>query len=154
MTCAECAPGTGTMALVGSWTIRSVAELSDVRGALASSLPCNCAAARSGPAEAGLTGVQRIVLVASELLSNALQHADGPATLRLLCDGESALLDVVDLSPDRPPVVAGERPPGEGGFGLRLAGRAAQLVGWYRTPDGEKHVWARFDAEALAVSAR
>ncbi len=151
MTYTEAAPRDGTMTLVGAWTVHSVEELSAVRAALSSRLPCDCASAGTGPADgATLTGVQRIVLVASELVSNALQHADGPATVRLLCDGRSALLDVVDRSPDVPPVVATNRPPGEGGFGLHLARRAAHTVGWYRTPGGEKHVWARFTEPALA----
>jgi anti-sigma regulatory factor (Ser/Thr protein kinase) len=150
MTYTEAAPRVGTMTLVGTWTVRSVAELSAVRAALSSRLPCDCTALHAGSDESAvMTGVQRIVLVASELVTNALRHADGPATVRLLCDGRSALLDVVDHSPDAPPVVATDRPPGEGGFGLHLARRAAHTVGWYRTARGEKHVWARFTEPAL-----
>ncbi len=150
VTYTEAAPRVGTMTLVGTWTVRSVGELSAVRAALSSRLPCDCAASHTAPDDAAaLTGVQRIVLVASELVSNALRHADGPAVVRLLCDGRSALLDVVDRSPDVPPVVATDRPPGEGGFGLHLARRAAHTVGWYRTAAGEKHVWARFTEPAL-----
>ncbi|AEG43281.1 ATP-binding protein [Isoptericola variabilis] len=152
MTCTEAPPRVGRMALVGSWTVRSVHELSGVRHALADRLPCDCAAATADPVEdTALSGVERIVLVASELVSNALQHADGPATVRLLCDGRSVLLEVVDRSPDVPPVVASRRPPGEGGFGLHLARRAAHTVGWYRTARDEKRVWARFtDPSPLA----
>lgn len=147
----EAAPRVGTMELVGTWTVRSVEELSPVRAALSSRLRCDCGVGDTAPADGvTLTDVQRIVLVASELVSNALRHADGPATVRLLCDGRSALLDVVDRSPDVPPVVATNRPPGEGGFGLHLARRAAHTVGWYRTAGGEKHVWARFSEPALA----
>ncbi len=138
------------MTVVGTWTVRSVEEVSAVRAALASQLPCDCAAAHSGATDDTLSGIQRIILVASELVSNALLHAGGPATVRLLCDGRSALLDVVDRSPDMPPVVATDRALGQGGFGLHLARRAAHTVGWYSTSSGEKHVWARFTAPALA----
>jgi anti-sigma regulatory factor (Ser/Thr protein kinase) len=138
------------MTVVGTWTVRSVEEVSTVREALASQLPCDCAASHCGPTDDdALTGAQRIVLVASELVSNALLHADGPATVRLLCDERSALLDVVDRSPDVPPVVATDREPGQGGFGLHLARRAAHTVGWYSTASGEKHVWASFTPPVL-----
>ncbi len=139
--------------VVGSWTVTSVAGLADVRADLESRLPCDCPAARV-PARAGdglpgsLSGVQRMVLVASELVANGLEHATPPVSVRLLCNGEVAVLDVVDHSPDSPPVVPHDREPGEGGHGLRLAGRVADRVGWFRTPAGEKHVWAEFSFTA------
>ncbi|MCK9792830.1 ATP-binding protein [Isoptericola sp. 4D.3] len=145
MTPLEAAP-VGRLDVVGSWTVRSVDELADVRAELENRLPCDCPAARVGPSDdvGGLSGLQRMVLVASELVANALEHARPPVVARLLCDGQVAVLDVVDRSPDAPPVVPHDREPGEGGHGLRLAETVADRVGWYRTDRGEKHVWAQF----------
>ncbi|MFC8598544.1 ATP-binding protein [Isoptericola sp. NPDC057191] len=138
-----CPPG--RLDVVGSWTLRTVDQLSDVRAELESQLPCDCPAARIGPSEdaGGLSGTQRMVLVASELVANALEHARPPVVARLLCDGSVAVLDVVDRSPDEPPVVPVDRQLGEGGHGLRLAKTVADRVGWYRA-GAEKHVWAQF----------
>ncbi|SKC45493.1 ATP-binding protein [Krasilnikoviella flava] len=143
------------LAVVGSWTLRTVDELADVRAELEARLPCHCEAAATGPAAdvGGLSGRQQMVLVASELVANALEHARPPVTARLLCDGRVAVLDVVDRSPDRPPVVPQDREPGEGGHGLRLAETIADRVGWYRTDHGEKHVWAQFASAAPLAGA-
>lgn len=145
----------GRLAVVGSWTLRTVDELADVRAELESRLPCECPAARVGPSDeaGGLSGRQRMVLVASELVANALEHARPPVTARLLCDGDVAVLDIVDHSPEAPPVVPLDREPGEGGHGLRLAQKVADTVGWYRTDRGEKHVWAQFVTPAPASVA-
>lgn len=128
MTLVEAAPPQGTA--IRSWVVGSVDDLPVVRAEIQAALD--------------LPDAGRIVLVASELVTNALRHGRPPVTVRLLRDGEGATLDVVDRLPDIPPVVAGERPPGTGGFGLLLAGRAAHDVGWWRCGDSEKHVWARF----------
>lgn len=96
---------------------------------------------------------ERIVLVASELATNALRHGLPPTRVRLLSDGRALVVDVVDHFPDAAPVVARRRTPGEGGFGLVLARRAATAVGWYRSGTGEKHVWARFDVPVFRGGA-
>ncbi|MEL7975295.1 ATP-binding protein [Isoptericola sp. F-RaC21] len=155
MTPVEAVP-VGRLDVVGAWTVRTVDDLADVRAALESRLPCDCPAARVGPAAdvGGFSGRQRMVLVASELVANALEHALPPVVARLLCDGDVAVVDVVDRSPDAPPVVPHDREPGEGGHGLRLAKTIADEVGWYRTDRGEKHVWARFTtADRAPVTA-
>jgi hypothetical protein len=66
--------------------------------------------------------------------------------VELHVDGTALLLDVADHSPDRRPVVAGERASGAGGFGLVIAERLAQDVGWYATGTA-KHVWAVFGVD-------
>jgi len=146
----------GRLDVVGTWTVRTVDDLAHVRAALETRLPCDCPPARVGRSGdlGGLSGRQRMVLVASELVANALEHARPPVVARLLCDGDVALVDVVDRSPDAPPVVPTDREPGEGGHGLRLAKTIADEVGWYRTDRGEKHVWARFTtADRAPVTA-
>lgn len=146
----EAAP-VGRLDVVESWTVRTVGELSGVRAELESALPCDCPAARVGPTDGlgGLSGSQRMVLVASELVANALEHARPPVVARLLCDGHVTVVDVMDGSPEAPPVVPHDRLPGEGGHGLRLAAMIADRVGWYRTAHGRKHVWAQFATTEL-----
>ncbi|ROS75463.1 ATP-binding protein [Cellulomonas sp. PhB143] len=132
---------------VRSWPLFTVDELTALRVELGSTLP-------GGPRVSIEDVPESVVLVASELATNALSHGRGPATVRLCeCDGE-ILLDVVDRAPDRAPEIASGRPTGQGGFGLRLAARLADEVGWYRTPHA-KHVWARFTVRvgARSVSA-
>lgn len=142
--------------MVGTWTLRSVNQISEMRVALESHLPFACVPAQDDAADASgaLTGTQRMVLVASELVANALEHARPPVTARLLWDGHVTVLDVVDRSPEAPPVVPFDREPGEGGHGLRLATTVADRVGWFSTADGEKHVWAQFSTMLPAVAYR
>ncbi len=82
-----------------------------------------------------------LVLVASELATNAIRHGRAPTIVTLHQDGTRFLLEVADhdLS-NRPRIVSG-RPPGQGGFGLQIARRLAVDVGWYRTEE-VKVVWA------------
>lgn len=136
MTLVELAPP-ATLTEVARWTIRSVDDLSGVRSHLLSVLE-DCTGEGEGPE------LERIVLVASELATNALRHGSPPFAVRLLCDEGTATVDVVDHRPDVPPVIATPRAPGAGGFGLRLARRAASELGWFRDGNDEKHVWARF----------
>ncbi|WP_402377776.1 ATP-binding protein [Isoptericola rhizosphaerae] len=129
--------------LVGTWTVVSVDGLSSARSRLQETL---CAETPTPCAETEPTRslLQNIVLVASELTANALEHTDGPARLDVVSDGVAVTVSVMDRCPDSPPVLSPDRKLGEGGFGLQLALRIADDVGWYRTPDGAKHVWARF----------
>lgn len=134
----EIAPPAG-LREVCRWTIGSVDELATVRAALHAALQDEpCAGATSA------LEVERIVLVASELATNALRHGSPPFAVRLLCDEGTTAVDVVDHRPDCPPVIAGRRAPGAGGFGLHLARRAARELGWFRSGADEKHVWAWF----------
>lgn len=154
MTPVEAVP-VGQLDVVGSWTVRSVDDLAEVRAEFEDRLPCDCPAAMT-PSSGDLGALsrrQRMVLVASELVANALEHARPPVVARLLCDGHVAVVDVVDRSPDAPPVVPHDREPGEGGHGLRLAETIADRVGWYCTDRGEKHVWARFTTSDRAPVA-
>ena len=91
---------------------------------------------------------EKVVLVASELATNALRYGVPPTVVSLLADGSSYLLDVEDRGVSRQPVLARVRQHGEGGFGLYLARRLALDVGWY-TDGGSKHVWATFLADEI-----
>lgn len=89
---------------------------------------------------------ENMVLVASELATNALDHGLPPTVLSLGTDGRDYLLDVCDSDLESVPMIAGERAVGAGGFGLLIARRLSQDVGWY-TDEQTKHVWAVFPAQ-------
>ncbi|MBD8058065.1 ATP-binding protein [Cellulomonas sp. JH27-2] len=87
----------------------------------------------------------KIVLIASELATNALRHGLPPTIVRLHRQGASFLLEVTDHDQAAAPLYAGERRIGEGGLGLHLARELSLDVGWYAGP-ASKTVWATFDA--------
>lgn len=121
---------------VRSWPLLEVDELAVLRDDLGSVMP--------GRPGARLEDVpESVILVASELATNALSYAGGPAIVRLSARDGEYLLEVVDRAPDRVPERVADRPTGQGGFGLLLAARLADEVGWCRT-ENAKHVWARF----------
>jgi serine/threonine-protein kinase RsbW len=127
--------------LIDSWTVSRVDELATVRSLLEDAL-CTSVVWPVGGRDR--PSCQNVVLVASELTANALEHAGGPARLDVVRDGGAVTVSVMDRSPDQPPVLSLDRELGAGGFGLQLTLKIADDVGWYRTPDGAKHVWARF----------
>lgn len=124
---------------VRTWVVETVRELSDLRAQILAEI----APEASGAVVDQDSLVHHLVLVASELATNALRHGIPPTTVRLLRDGDTYLLDVADHDLGTTPYVAGARPPGMGGFGLQIARRLAVDVGWYATAT-TKHVWAQF----------
>lgn len=127
---------------VRDWSLDSVTDLSRVRSELLQEVTAPHAAPQLTLGKVP----ENMVLVASELATNALQHGHPPTVLSLHAEREEYLLDVCDANLDGVPVVAGERPSGAGGFGLMIAHRLSQAVGWYTT-DTTKHVWAVFPAQ-------
>lgn len=127
---------------VREWRLEDIVDLARVRSELLSEITAEHAAP-----QIELRGVpDRMILVASELATNALTHGLPPTVVCLKTDGVHYLLDVADHDLSTTPRVAGERPPGAGGFGLQIARQLSQEVGWYR--DGAtKHVWAIFAAQ-------
>lgn len=87
----------------------------------------------------------KLVLIASELATNALRHGLPPTIVRLARSGDRFLLEVADHDVSTEPVYAGRRIPGAGGVGLHMARQLSLDVGWYRTDD-VKTVWATFTA--------
>jgi PAS domain S-box-containing protein len=90
--------------------------------------------------EWGLDLAPQAELVVSELVANAVLHAEGPVGLRLRRVEEGLLVEVDDGSPQPP-----EQPPGAvrahgGGHGLAVVRRLGEL-GWRREGAG-KTVWA------------
>jgi serine/threonine-protein kinase RsbW len=123
---------------VRTWVIGGLRELSELRAAILAEV-----AGDADPVPELDSVAHRLVLVASELATNALRHGVPPTVVRLLRDESTYLLDVADQDLTTTPYVAGARPPGQGGFGLQIARRLSVDVGWYAT-DTTKHVWARF----------
>jgi anti-sigma regulatory factor (Ser/Thr protein kinase) len=78
-------------------------------------------------------------LVASELVTNALQHGKGAIELRLKLIGEFLRIEVVDQGRDQAPAVRQAQPDETGGWGLRIVDRLAAQWGVF---EGTTHVWA------------
>jgi anti-anti-sigma factor len=97
--------------------------------------------------------VDRAVLVASELVTNAVVHSQGPVRLRLELHQERLHLAVYDQSPR---LLALATEPGdldaEGGRGLLIVDQLASTWGVRHAPGGGKAIWCvleRSTAEAM-----
>jgi serine/threonine-protein kinase RsbW len=88
-------------------------------------------------------GTGPIVLVATELASNALRHGQPPAVVRLLKGDDQFFLEVADRDLASVPKLADAHPSVGGGRGLHIARSLALEVCWYAT-EQFKHVWASF----------
>ncbi|GIG24179.1 hypothetical protein Cde04nite_04230 [Cellulomonas denverensis] len=128
---------------IREWVLDHAGHLSTVRRELLAAVTAEDA----GP-QSKLDGIpERMILVASELATNALVHGLPPTRITLSTDGTDYLLDVADHDVDTPPALAtSPREPGAGGFGLQIARRLSQEVAWYTEGDA-KHVWAIFPAQ-------
>ena len=128
------------VAEVQTWVLDSPGELKVLRASLYRAIT-----GREFPKHAQLDDVpEKLVLVATELATNALRHGLPPTIVKLGRAGNRFILDVADHEPQVPPTLADNRAPGEGGLGLQLARKLALDLGWY-VLDGTKHVWAEFE---------
>jgi anti-sigma regulatory factor (Ser/Thr protein kinase) len=91
-------------------------------------------------------------LVVSELVTNAITHAETPFTVVLQREGPLVTLIVWDLSPLVPVMAAGEAMDG-GGRGLVIVDVLSRDWGVTSRPDGSKSVWAAFAADPDLVAA-
>ena len=87
------------------------------------------------------TLVDRAVLVASELVTNAVVHARTDLRLRMELRGDLLHLAVRDGSPRLLRLVTIPDPQAEGGRGLLVVEQLARAWGVNRHPDGGKVVW-------------
>ena len=87
------------------------------------------------------TVVDRAVLLAGELVTNAVVHARTELRLRVELRGELVHLAVRDGSPRLLRLVTIPDPEAEGGRGLWLVEQLARAWGVNRHPDGGKVVW-------------
>jgi serine/threonine-protein kinase RsbW len=84
-----------------------------------------------------------VVLVATELASNALRHGIPPTLVTLLATDDCFMLDVADHDLTTVPELADTHPLDSGGRGLLLSQSVSLAVGWYATED-TKNIWASF----------
>ena len=89
--------------------------------------------------EEQLEVVEDVLLLVSEVITNACLHAGGPRELLLHCTEERLRIEVTDASPVRPaPRRSGPALPG--GHGLHVVERLSR--GWGTVPSGSgKTVW-------------
>ncbi|MDQ0364356.1 ATP-binding protein [Catenuloplanes indicus] len=127
--------------LLRSWELTSPAHLRTLRADLVAAIH-ECAPDLDGDLD---EVPERVILVATELATNALKHGLPPTTVRLLRAGGRFVLDVADHDLTQFPELADTRPVNAGGRGLHLALAFSLEVGWYATAE-TKHIWATFPA--------
>ncbi|MFI0981433.1 ATP-binding protein [Streptomyces sp. NPDC021093] len=94
-----------------------------------------------------------VLLVVSELVTNACLHAEGPESLRVASDGKVLRLEVTDRSGGEPAPRTPHRAGRPGGHGMFIVQRLCLAWGVARTPEGAgqgvgKTVWAELAAPA------
>ncbi|MFD0140880.1 ATP-binding protein [Streptomyces sp. NPDC127129] len=83
-----------------------------------------------------------LVLVVSELVTNALRHGGGSCTLDLTAHPDSIEVAVHDRSPQAPRMRTPDLNGGTGGFGWPMVNRLAHTTSVTRRPSGGKTVSA------------
>jgi two-component sensor histidine kinase len=81
-----------------------------------------------------------LVLVVSELVTNAIRHSR-LSEIHLRCDGERVRVEVDDEDGGEPRPVAAVAPGAATGRGLRIVEDLVTDWGWTRLGDGRKRVW-------------
>jgi anti-sigma regulatory factor (Ser/Thr protein kinase) len=87
--------------------------------------------------------IDRVVLVATELASNALRHGSPPAVVRLLRGAGEFLVDVADHDLASAPRLAHVHEARVGGRGLHIVRTLSLDMCWYVTAR-TKHIWVSF----------
>src|ERR1700759_2842390 len=134
---ASALPRRGTVVHV--WTLSSSSELESLRAALHQAVT-----GEPIPADRELDKtLERMLLVATELATNALKHARPPIEVCLFRAGDENIIEVADPDVDSAPLVTDAPLLQAGGRGLRIVQAFALDAGWYTTAT-TKHVWASF----------
>ncbi len=84
-------------------------------------------------------GLERALLVTSELVTNALVHGEGGIELRLGRRGDRVRIEVVDEGSGAVPAIREQAGDETGGWGLRIVDQLALHWGCF---EGTTHVWA------------
>ncbi|WP_274559290.1 ATP-binding protein [Streptomyces spiramyceticus] len=88
-----------------------------------------------------------VLLVVSELVTNACLHAEGPEELRVTCDGKVLRLEVIDRGAGQPAPRTPHRAGRPGGHGMFIVQRLCLDWGVVREPEATgKTVWAELAA--------
>jgi two-component sensor histidine kinase len=87
----------------------------------------------------GCRNAEDVLLVFSELVTNAVRHAGGADRIVLQHSGPVVTVAVYDANHEAPEMQS--NPGGLGGFGLRIVDQLAMGWGWTGTAAG-KQVWA------------
>jgi anti-sigma regulatory factor (Ser/Thr protein kinase) len=129
------------------WVLDDPAELRTLRSSLVEAITGRAPGLHLAVSAALGDVAETMVVIATELATNALRHGLPPTIVRLGRTDQVFVLDVADHSPEAVPEYADDRPPGAGGLGLHLAKQFALDLGWY-TEDNTKHVWAEFPVQS------
>ncbi|CAM5349372.1 non-specific serine/threonine protein kinase OS=Streptomyces alboniger OX=132473 GN=CP975_14035 PE=3 SV=1 [Streptomyces alboniger] len=90
-----------------------------------------------------------VLLVVSELVTNACLHAEGPDELRIACDNKVIRLEVSDKGTGQPSPRTPHRAGRPGGHGMFIVQRLCLDWGVVRSPGAAgKTVWAELGAPA------
>lgn len=90
-----------------------------------------------------------VLLVVSELVTNACLHAEGPDELRISCDNKVLRIEVSDRGAGQPTPRTPHRAGRPGGHGMFIVQRLCLDWGVVRTPGvAGKTVWAELGAPA------
>ncbi|MFJ9477919.1 ATP-binding protein [Streptomyces mirabilis] len=93
-------------------------------------------------------------LLATELVTNAVQHTKGPAALRLRAENGTLRIGVWDADPTPPRPARCPTPDAESGRGLALVHSCTNTWGWVRQRDIRnligtgKYIWCELTAAA------
>lgn len=130
------------------WLLSSGDELRPLRLGLRTALRAHGLVDPAEPGEAA----DRVILVATELASNALRHGSPPAVVRLLRADSAFFVDVADHDLAGAPALADVHRSGVGGRGLHIARTLSRELCWYATATA-KHIWASFPLPAGPLRA-
>ncbi|MEU4427685.1 ATP-binding protein [Actinoplanes sp. NPDC024001] len=125
--------------LLHVWVLNSQEELRGLRLALQQALSDYTSTAIERLADVP----DRMVLVATELATNAIKYGRPPTEVRLLHTDDQFVVEVVDGDVSTVPELVDTRPVNAGGRGLLIAQSFSLNVGWYAT-ETTKNVWAAF----------
>lgn len=138
--------------LLGTWSVRRASDPADIRHATAdivSSSQRGRVAAPAGPPPGTRLGdpVGRLVLVVSELATNALKYGSGQATVTVSeVTGGGWLVDAYDANVRDYPRPHRADPGRSGQNGLLLVITLSRTWGWYVDSwTRRKHVWAHVE---------
>ena len=125
--------------VVQQWVVADYAELRLLRADLRQAIETQT----SDPDRELDDVAARMAIVATELATNALNHARSEAVVRLSRTKTTFVLDVADELPSVPPKMAENSRLGTRGRGLHITQELALDTGWYSN-ENSKLVWAEF----------